>query len=84
MELTQAIAYTKAANLASNAASLLVFLWAGLVLFDVAAVMIAGQVLGGRLGAGMAIRHGNPLIRVVFIGVVLALTGKLLWDQFSV
>lgn len=83
MELTRAIAYSKAANLTSNAASLLVFLLAGLVQFDVAVVMIAGQVLGGRLGAGMAIRHGVPLIRVVFIGVVLALTGKLLWDQFS-
>jgi hypothetical protein len=55
---------------------------AGLVRFDVAAVMIAGQLLGGRLGAGMAIRHGAPFIRVIFIGVVLAMTGKLLWEQF--
>jgi hypothetical protein len=82
MELTRAIAYTKVANLTSNTASLLVFLSAGLVRFDVAAVMIAGQLVGGRLGAGMAIRHGAPFIRVIFIGVVLALTGKLLWDQF--
>lgn len=82
MELTRAVAYTKVANLTSNAASLLVFLSSGLVRFDVAAAMIAGQLLGGRIGAGMAIRHGAPFIRVLFIGVVLALTGKLLWDQW--
>lgn len=83
MELTRSIAFTKVTNLTSNAASLLVFLGAGLVRFDVAAVMIAGQLLGSRLGAGMAIRHGAPFIRVIFVGVVLALTGKLLWDQFA-
>ncbi|MCB1205971.1 MAG: TSUP family transporter [Verrucomicrobiae bacterium] len=81
MELTRSIAFTKVTNLTSNAASLLVFLGAGLVRFDVAAAMIAGQLLGGRLGAGMAIRHGAPFIRVIFVSVVLALTGKLLWDQ---
>jgi uncharacterized membrane protein YfcA len=83
MELTRAIAYTKVANLTSNVASLAVFLCAGLVRFDIAGAMIAGQLLGGRLGAGMAIRHGAPFIRVVFVGVVLAMTAKLLWDQFA-
>ena len=83
MELTRAISYTKVANLTSNIASLLVFLGAGLVRFDVAAFMIVGQLLGGRLGAGLAIRHGAPFIRVIFVGVVLALTAKLLWDQFA-
>lgn len=81
MELTRSIAYTKVVNLTSNLASLTVFLSAGLVRFDVALVMIAGQLLGGRLGAGMAVKHGAPFIRMIFVSVVIALTAKLLWDQ---
>lgn len=81
-ELTRATAYTKAVNLTSNAASLLVFLWAGSVVFKVALVMIAGQLFGARLGSGLVLKHGAPLVRVVFLIVVFALTAKLLWDQF--
>lgn len=83
MELTRSIAYTKVVNLTSNLASLTVFLSVGLVRFDVALVMIAGQLLGGRLGAGMAVKHGAPFIRVIFVSVVIALTAKLLWDQIA-
>lgn len=81
-ELTRATAYTKVVNLTSNAASLLVFLWAGSVVFKIALVMIAGQLIGARLGSGMVLKHGAPFVRVVFLSVVFALTAKLLWDQF--
>ncbi len=81
LELTRATAYTKAVNLASNLASLLVFAVSLRIRFDIAAVMIAGQLIGARLGSGLVIRHGAPLVRVVFLTVVLALVIKLLWDQ---
>lgn len=45
--------------------------------------MIAGQLIGGRLGASMAIRHGESFIRVIFIAVLFAMLIKLLWDQFG-
>lgn len=83
MELTRATAFTKVANLTSNAASLIVFIALGRVNYEIAGAMIAGQLIGGRLGAGMAIKHGAPFIRVIFIGVVLAMVAKLLWDQFA-
>ncbi|MBK8093353.1 MAG: hypothetical protein IPK32_15575 [Verrucomicrobiaceae bacterium] len=35
--------------------------------------MIAGQLIGGRLGAGMAIRHGAGFIRIIFIAVVFTM-----------
>lgn len=82
LELTRATAYTKVVNLASNLASLLVFVLAARVRYDVGAVMIAGQLIGARLGSGLVIRHGAPFIRVVFLGVVFAMVVKLLWDQF--
>ena len=83
LELTSATAFTKVANLTSNMASLLVFLAYGRVNYEIAAAMICGQLIGGRLGAGMAIRHGAQFIRIIFITVVLAMVVKLLWDQFA-
>jgi len=83
LELTRATAFTKVVNLTSNLASLLVFVFSGMVNYQFASAMIAGQLLGGRLGAGMAVRHGAPFIRIVFIAVVLAMVVKLLWDQMA-
>jgi len=80
MELRRATAYTKAVNLTSNVAALVVFLPAGLVRFDVAGAMIAGQLIGARLGSGLVVKHGAPFVRVVFLIVVFALTARLLWD----
>lgn len=83
LELTRATAFTKVANLTSNMASLIIFVVSARVNYEVAGVMVAGQLIGGRLGAGMAIRHGAPFIRVIFITVVLMMVAKLLWDQFA-
>jgi uncharacterized membrane protein YfcA len=45
--------------------------------------MIGGQLLGARLGSGMAVRHGAPFIRWIFLTVVFVMVTKLLWEQFS-
>jgi uncharacterized membrane protein YfcA len=83
LELTRATGYTKVVNLTSNVASCLVFMAAGSVRYDVALAMVAGQLIGARLGTGLVIRHGAPFIRMMFLAVVLALVAKLLWDQFG-
>ncbi len=82
-DLLGATAATKVVNLTSNLAALCVFLPAGLVRYDLAAAMIGGQLLGARLGAGMAVRHGAVFIRRIFLGVVFAMVAKLLWEQFA-
>jgi uncharacterized membrane protein YfcA len=71
-------------NLTSNLAALLVFVLAARIRYDIAAVMIAGQLIGARLGSGLVVRHGAPFIRVVFLIVVFAMVAKLLWDQWVV
>ena len=83
LNLIHATAYTKVVNLTSNLASVSVFIWAAQVRYDIAAVMIAGQLIGARLGTGLVIRHGAPFIRVMFLLVVFALVVKLLWDQWA-
>lgn len=79
-ELTRANAFTKVVNLASNLGSLLVFALHGQVAPWVALAMIAGQLIGARLGSGLVLKHGAGLIRGVFLAVVLALVFRLLWS----
>ena len=80
-ELTRANAYTKAVNLASNLGSLVVFACFGQVAVLPAAVMVAGQMIGVRLGTGLVLKHGAAFIRSVFLAVVLAIVIKLLWPS---
>jgi len=82
-DLRMATGYTKAANLASNVGALVIFLLHGSVHFPAAGAMIAGQVLGVRLGSGMVIRKGAGFIRPVFLSVVFVLTVKLMWDAWG-
>lgn len=79
-ELTRANAFTKVVNLASNLGSLLIFALHGQVAPWVALAMIAGQLIGARLGSGLVLKHGAGLIRGVFLVVVLALVLRLLWS----
>lgn len=80
LELRNATGYTKAANLASNVGSLMIFLMSGSVHFGAGGVMIAGNMLGARLGSDLVIHRGAGLIRPVFLTVVFAMTVKLIWD----
>jgi uncharacterized protein len=77
---TKATGYTKVMNFASNVSSLLVFAIGGHVLVLPGIVMGAGQLLGARIGSQMVIKHGARFIRPIFIGVVLMITGKLIYQ----
>ncbi|MGO8968033.1 MAG: TSUP family transporter [Myxococcaceae bacterium] len=77
LPLRQASAEAKAVNAASNLAALLLFAFRGAVLWRLALPMALGQLVGGWLGAHLAIHGGDRLVRLVLLTVVSALVVKL-------
>lgn len=80
--MTRATAYTKVMNFTSNIVSLVVFIAGGSVLWREGLVMGAGQFIGARIGAHMVVSRGTRFIRPVFITMVLAITAKLIWQNY--
>jgi uncharacterized membrane protein YfcA len=78
--LAEASAAAKVVNFASNLAAVALFATRGLVLWQVALPMAAGQWCGGWLGAHLAVRRGDALVRRAVVVVSLALAAKVAWD----
>ncbi len=78
--LARASAEAKVANFASNFAALLLFAARGTVVWRIALPMAAAQLAGGWLGAHLAIRRGDGLVRRLVVAVALVLAFKLAWD----
>ncbi|HYO58900.1 TSUP family transporter [Archangium sp.] len=81
--LTRASADAKVVNFASNIAAVSLFAYRGLVLWHVALPMAAAQFTGGWIGAHLAVRGGDKLVRKVVLLVVTALVLKLGRDVFA-
>jgi uncharacterized membrane protein YfcA len=81
-EIRRATAWTKAMNFTSNIVSLIVFALGGSILYIHGLVMGAGQLIGARIGARMAVKRGVRFISPIFIIVVLATIGKLIYSRF--
>jgi len=79
--MLKATAHTKVVNFTSNFASFLFFAFAGHVLWLPAAVMAVGQLIGARLGANTAMKHGSHVIRPLLVTVSLVITTKLVYDD---
>jgi uncharacterized membrane protein YfcA len=78
--MARASAAAKVVNFASNLAALALFAWRGAVLWPVALPMAAGQLCGGWIGAHLAVRRGDALVRRVAVLSALALAVKLALD----
>ena len=78
--LSEATADAKPINLGSNVASLLTFAWKGTVVWAIALPMAVGNIIGGALGARLAMKGGDRTVRFAVIGVSLMLVAKLTYD----
>lgn len=78
--LLHATADAKVVNFASNLAAVVTFAGHGTIVFEIALPMAVGQVVGGLLGARLAIKGGARLIRAMVLVVSAALIAKLAWD----
>lgn len=81
--LIKATAYTKVFNLNSSFIAMICFAIGGNIDYRVGLVMAAGQIIGGRLGAHLAISKGARVIRPIFLGVVSLTISTLIYKSYA-
>jgi len=81
--MLRASATSRVMNFSSNFVALVFFLSVGQVRFVEGLVMGVGQFLGARVGSKLVIRRGTGFSRPVFITVVLALVGRLIYLNYK-
>jgi uncharacterized membrane protein YfcA len=74
------IGVTKVLNVFSSFVATLVFMWQGLVDYKLGIVLAVTMFVGAYIGARVALRMDERLLRAVFVGVVIFLAAKTLWD----
>lgn len=81
-DIVRAAGVARFMNLISNATSLLTFMALASVDYGLGLMMGTALMIGALIGAHSAIRFGNPLIRPLFIIVVLIMAGRLVLTEF--
>jgi uncharacterized protein len=79
--LEEATIHAKIYNFMSNLGGLLFFIGSGRPSWVYGAVMAAGTLIGGNLGARLLLKHGVAAIKPVVVAISLTLSVKLLWQQ---
>ena len=82
-DFVRAAGHTKVMNFASNLAALVFFAVAGTVLWLPGLVMGAGQLLGGRLGAHLAVTGGARFVRPIFLVMASLVALKLIYASLT-
>lgn len=80
---TRASGNAKVANFGSNLASLIVFQAHSAVLWQVALPMGLANIVGANLGARLALKRGDTVVRAVVLVGLLAVSAKVLFDLLS-
>jgi uncharacterized membrane protein YfcA len=77
-DLVRANSVKVATNVVLTAAAIPIFVWKGQVAWLPAAVLAIGFAAGGALGASLAVRGGERVIRPVMVLAILVLAGRML------
>jgi len=81
LTMMESVAITKPINLLSNTAASVVFFASGLIDLRVGIPLAVANLVGGWLGAHVALKGGDRFVRLLFLVTIGALATKLLvWD----
>ncbi|WP_297080915.1 TSUP family transporter [uncultured Demequina sp.] len=78
LPLRRATAVAKTLNFATNVASLIVFAFAGKIVWAIGGVMIVGQLIGAYVGSHILLRVNPLVLRVVIVVVSLTMLWRVL------
>lgn len=78
--LIKSTSIAKFLNLASNLASLVVFIFSGDVVWLIGGIMIIGQILGGYMGSLAIVNGGTKFIKPLIIIMSFAMTSKYIYS----
>jgi uncharacterized membrane protein YfcA len=79
-EFLKASATAKLVNIATNLAAIITFQISGHIWWKLGLALAIANVGGALIGSRLALRGGSPLVRKVFLIVVVLLIAKLSYD----
>jgi len=79
--LAKSTAHAKVLNATSNFGGLLLFIIGGKVIWGTGFIMLAGQIIGARIGSRLVLTKGQKLIRPMIVVVSAVMSCKLLYDS---
>ncbi|MEU3653008.1 TSUP family transporter [Streptomyces sp. NPDC032161] len=82
LDLVTASANAKIVNVCTNGGALAMFAYQGNVMWQLGALMAVFNLVGGLVGARMALSRGSGFVRGVLLVVVFSLVAKLAFDQW--
>ena len=80
MNYAESVGSTKLVNVFSSSVATLVFMWQGLVDYGLGAILAVTMFAGAYIGAHFASRMNELWLRRIFLGTVVILATKTLYD----
>ncbi|MCY7375909.1 MAG: sulfite exporter TauE/SafE family protein [Pyrinomonadaceae bacterium] len=80
MTFTESVASTKLVNVFSSSIASLIFMWQGLVDYQLGAILAVTMFIGAYIGASTVTKLNDVWLKRIFLGTVLILAVKTIFD----